>query len=427
MHSTTVTYFIAQPHVPFFIMNFSVASAMLLCMSFASAAISPTRISYEEMVHHLDMDRILRALETVGIVSITSIPDLHKQALLRSLPECIKAIGKETVFADGTLRRTIATHSQGSHMWDAATDGEDSCDAFESQNRPFRAVVGQVVSDFGSFLEKALSLESSLLQHFTNEEVEFSFMDIVDQGDHLEHFHAYYTPSKYDSAIDSTTIEWHIDQGLMLAFSPGQSNGQPTDGFYIKLADGSTETVHFDERDELVFFFGDGVNQIINPILMNEGKNPIRVLPHALKMPHLEEERLWYGRMVLAPADALHPVHGKSFGDIRDNMIQQDEDFLAIGCSSTGVARVLHVNPNPPVCNNATSSYCWHSCMNYTDYDASPQLCAKKKMLFGCMNATGSLWNLATHDKTMELKCYKKPKKPKKAKKEKAPKGASRA
>lgn len=108
-------------------------------------------------------------------------------------------------------------------------------------------------------------------------------------------------------------------------------------------------------------------------------------------------------------------------------MIEQaDEDYLSIGCSSTGVARILHLDEDPPECNNATSAYCWHACMNYTDYNASPKICAKKKMLFGCMNATGDLWNLATHDKTMELTCYKKPKKPKKGKQPKKPKGGSR-
>jgi hypothetical protein len=403
-------------------MNLSLATLILFCVNSASAAISPTRVSYEAVVNHLDADRLLHALQTVGIVSITNVPDLRKQALLQSLPECIKAVGVKTAFADGTVRRTIATHSQGSEMWEATSTGdEESCDSFESQNVAFRAVVGQVVNDFGSFLEGALSLETTLLQHATIKEKSFSLMDIVHEGDHLEHFHAYYTSSMHDSTLNVTTIDWHVDQGLLLAFSPGQSNGRPTDGFYIQLDDGSTEMVHFNEEDDLVFFFGDGVNQIINPVLISEGKSPMRVLPHTLRMPKLKEERLWYGRMVLAPADALHPVHGKSFGFIRDNMIKKDEDFLSIGCSSSGVARLLHVDPNPPVCNNATSSYCWHSCMNYTDYGASPKICAKKKMLFGCMNATGALWNLATHDPTMKLTCYKKPKVPK-GKKPKSPK-----
>ena len=66
--------------------------------------------------------------------------------------------------------------------------------------------------------------------------------------------------------------------------------------------------VNFNEEDDLVFFFGVATNQLINPLLIDEGKTPIRVLPHALKMPTHDDERLWYGRMVLAPADALHPA-----------------------------------------------------------------------------------------------------------------------
>ncbi|KAI2493763.1 hypothetical protein MHU86_20768 [Fragilaria crotonensis] len=383
-------------------MNLLVPSVLVLCMGSASAVISPTRISYESIVNHRDADRLLHALETVGIVSITNIPHLHKKSLLQSLPECIKKIGVESTFADGTIRRTIATHSQGSHMWDATTNGDESCQSFASQNGAFRSVIGQVVSDFGLFLEDALSLKTSLLQHTTRKDETFSLVDIVHQGDHLEHFHAYYTSTMHDTDLD-TTIDWHIDQGLLLAFSPGQSSGQTTDGFFIQLEDGSTETVRFDQEDEIVFFFGDGANQIINPVLIKHGRSPMRVLPHALKMPRLDEERLWYGRMVLAPADALHPVHLKSFGDIRNNMIQQDEDYLSIGCSSSAVARLLHEDENT-ACNETMSSYCWHSCMNYTDYDASPDLCTGRALMFGCVDEDGNEWP-DTHNASFMLRC----------------------
>jgi hypothetical protein len=384
-------------------MNLIVPSILLICTSSASAVISPTRISYESIVNHRDADRLLNALETVGIVSITSIPNLHKKALLHTLPECIKNIGVESTFADGTVRRTIATHSQGTEMWEAPTNGDESCESFASQNGAFRSVVGQVVSDFGLFLHDALSLETSLLLHATRKEESFSLVNIVHQGDHLEHFHAYYTSTTHDTDLD-TTIDWHIDQGLLLAFSPGQSNGQTTDGFYIQLEDGSSEMVQFDDEDEIVFFFGDGANQIINPVLMKQGKSPMRALPHALKMPRLDEERLWYGRMVLAPAEALHPVHLKSFGDIRNNMIQQDEDFLSIGCSSSGVARLLSEDKNTTTCNETMSSYCWHSCMNYTDYDASPDLCTSRDLMFGCVDEDGNEWP-DIHNASFMLRC----------------------
>jgi hypothetical protein len=156
--------------------------------------------------------------------------------------------------------------------------------------------------------------------------------------------HTTTVPNKHVS--QDNTISWHTDQGLMLAFSPGQANGHPTDGFYIQLPDGSSEMVKFDDEDELVFFFGDGVNQIINPFLVKAERTPLRVLPHSLKMPPLDqsEVRLWYGRMVLPPADALHPLHPtKSFGDIRNSMIQREESSLLIGCSSPHhVARLLN-------------------------------------------------------------------------------------
>jgi hypothetical protein len=234
-------------------MKLSAATTVLLSLYPASAVFTPKRIAYEVLASptKVDTDQILDVLGTVGIISITGIPDLNKDALLQSLPDCIKNVGLEANFGDGTLRRTIATHSQGSHQFVADAPG-DACASFQDVNSRFRERVAEVVYSFGSFLEKALSFDAtSLLTNANDKEQTYSFMDIVEQGDHLEHFHAYY--SSKQAVSQDNTISWHTDQGLMLAFSPGQANGHPTDGFYIQLPDGSSELVKFDDEDELVF------------------------------------------------------------------------------------------------------------------------------------------------------------------------------
>ena len=391
---------------------------ILLFLTSTAAVFTPTRITYDALVEQRDLDSFLSALVTVGMVSITHIPKLDKEALLQSLPECIAKVGVESTFPDGTRRRTLATHTKESHMWEVPTKGELSCESFDSQNGAFRSVVDKVVRHFGSFLETSLPLGTtgSLLEHATNNQVSYSLMDIIREGDHLEHFHAYYTSeTEQDSGhLQDITVDWHMDQGFLLAFSPGQSNGQPTDGFYIQLPDGSSEMVKFDERDEIVFFFGDGVNQIINPVLINQGKAPIRALPHALKMPALDQERLWYGLMVLPPSDALHPIHHESFGEIRKKMIQRDERSLYVGCSSSSttttsssrIARLLNEGFNESQCDEDMSYYCWHQCMNYTDYNASPDICESKSLTFGCVDVDGYEWPGGdVHNDSFALRC----------------------
>jgi hypothetical protein len=75
-------------------MKLSAATTVLLSLYPASAVFTPKRIAYEVLASptKVDTDQILDVLGTVGIISITGIPDLNKDALLQSLPDCIKNV-----------------------------------------------------------------------------------------------------------------------------------------------------------------------------------------------------------------------------------------------------------------------------------------------------------------------------------------------
>jgi hypothetical protein len=73
--------------------------------------------------------------EQWGSSASAGIPDLNKDALLQSLPDCIKNVGLEANFGDGALRRTIATHSQGSHPFVPDAPG-DACASFQDVEFP---------------------------------------------------------------------------------------------------------------------------------------------------------------------------------------------------------------------------------------------------------------------------------------------------
>jgi hypothetical protein len=403
----------------------------------------PMQISYQELMITNQQNptatdlqsTVLHALETVGMISITQVPNLNKEAILNSLPACLADVGIKSTLSDGTVRHTLAlstepttdevtaNHQEGRFIKDPTH--VKSCQDLELLQASFRSTVEDVVMKFAEFLQSALSIQqTSLLQLDSDSQASLSIVDVVQKGEHLEHFHAYYSsPSvkedltNHHSELPQNTIEWHTDQGLLLAFSPGQVNGIPTDGFYIQLPDGSTKMMEFKPEDDIVIFFGDGVNQIINPILKEEGKNSLRVLPHSLQWSSTDSTsklpRLWYGRMVLPPSRARHPLYPTlTFGDIRHNMIQNQNDFLALGCSSQHAhARLLgdsnKTNSYPESgCDESFSAYCWHSCMNYTEYDASPDLCESRKLQFGCVNEQGELWP-DIHDPQYELRCVK--------------------
>jgi len=235
-----------------------------------------------------------------------------------------------------------------------------------------------------------------------------SVAEVVEFGEHLEHFHAYEANPEASSTTglrSGETIEWHTDQGLFLVFTPGllvpttgdeAASSTLTNGFFIQQEDGSTVEVQFDETDDLIIMLGDGVNQYINPKIANGVS--LRATPHSLSMmPHDEttSARAWYGRMVLPPAQAIHPEHPEyTFGEIRQKMIDSSSDDdvkmtnLDLGCSNSLVARQLEET----TCE-ADTIMCWHRCMNTTEFGVSPEICAEQGLEMLCMNPRGQLWD----------------------------------
>jgi hypothetical protein len=61
-------------------------------------------------------------------------------------------------------------------------------------------------------------------------------------------------------------MEYHVDQGLLLTFTPGlmmDLDGVTgvSEGFYVRDVSGEEHEVLFDGTDDLVLMLGDGVNQ----------------------------------------------------------------------------------------------------------------------------------------------------------------------
>lgn len=218
---------------------------------------------------------------------------------------------------------------------------------------------------------------------------------------------------------------------MMLLFTPGQfGDGSTSKGFYIRLGDGSTAEIAFDSKiDDLVIMLGDGVNQYINNHHSKNGKDAhfLRAVPHALALdtptPSSSSSttttilttkaspRLWYGRMVLPPPEAIHPSgNGKTFEELRSAMIRGDEDSLYMGCSSPSmVARELlehsATDDGPLACDESVSMLCWMKCMEYVAYDVDPDSCGALGEELGCANDDDETWEIGIHSSDYYLRC----------------------
>ena len=217
---------------------------------------------------------LVDALSRDGLVSITSIPNfaILKRNALRSFSGCLRDQEGATMrvtFADGTIRTSFALGADEEGFLPATTT--PSCEAFASDLAPFRSAVDAVVAEFSrrlseetdSFLTKPLMTGSvdGDGTPVTWEDV----AEVVAGGEVLDHFHSY---QKFNVDAEERTIEFHVDQGLVLAFTPGlmmdSSAGGASgvsEGFYVRDSAGSEYELMFDEEDDLVFMLGDGANQ----------------------------------------------------------------------------------------------------------------------------------------------------------------------
>jgi hypothetical protein len=395
----------------------------------------PTRIRYQDLTsttsnkNKNDNESLLfSALVDVGMISITEMPPSFPEArdqMHKYWHDCrqVSSLTKSHTFPDGTIRSTMATHTttnagsagnaagsalqemnHGGDNHDAHDAAPDACQEFNAASTVFRRHVDQVVRLFAQRWTEQCEITMTTLQHEDHQDDDDdyypyepllrnaqqqadsgghndagagaaadydTFLDVVNQGEHLEHFHEYQSSSTATTTTTTTTtIEWHTDQGLFLAFTPGVMMMMTTnntiadhhydnvvemaDGFYIELPDGSRPMVQFDSNDHLVLLLGDGMNQVYNTNNNKKKKTTcdFRVVPHALSMPSQssssssnmmdpQQRRLWYGRMVLPPANAVHPQHNNNitFGTIRQNLIRHNNNHvvvdMALGCSSS--------------------------------------------------------------------------------------------
>jgi len=128
----------------------------------------------------------------------------------------------------------------------------------------------------------------------------------------------------------------------------------------------------------------------------------------------LQMPRLWYGRMVLPPPEAIHPsANGSTFGDIRTAMIEGDSSALSLGCASSSmIARelmesTLKEDEEEKKCDPDTEMLCWMRCMNFEEYELNITSCESQSENHNLVCATegGLLWEAGIHSSDYSLRC----------------------
>ncbi|CAB9519129.1 expressed unknown protein [Seminavis robusta] len=454
--------------------------ALLLSSTLAEEkenVLTPTRISFQSLEnllsldhpdHQSHVDHISSVLEGVGLFSITDIPLFRKEKpeTLRELPKCVDALllkgqrgmAARHVLADGTIRKTIATTGDDPNLLLSSPSSLDqripeACETLQQVSGAFRSTVAEVTRTVGRVL---LMLQSKSSQNSNNNNNDkplvlttkegdktYNLAEMVTYGEHLEHFHVYNKPNSTSTTTHpTTTIDWHTDQGLMLVFSPGmmimnthnqqqQQQDRKTTfyqqehDFKIQLPNGTAMSVQFDPiKDDLVVMLGQGVEQYVS------GVN-FRAVPHSLSLQQQQQQqqqstnsnRVWYGRMVLPPADAIHPLFhnsGQTFGSIRQELIAArnnnnttDTSMSVLGCSSSSTTTTTIAKQQRQLqdqteedCNLETQHFCWHTCIDYSQ-DISPTACAAATddHVVACVNTkTDELWP-GNHNPDFNLGC----------------------
>jgi hypothetical protein len=403
-------------------MKVTIVTCLLLSLATRTAAVFyPQKISYENLMDDGDTlmkSALFKALSETGIISITGIPnmDTSTKDVLSVLYDCAteSKATQEHIFPDGARRLTLATHAvPGAEMTrinhQIINKESKACDSFDKASKSFRSAVATVTRVFSNRVSSYLGedeQEPFLLSTLDNKAYK-TFSDVVEFGEHLEHFHSYEKLLDQDLQDEDAeeTIEMHADQGLFIVFTPGRlvhhqdpsKKAEITSGFFIELPDGSVDQVEFSDKDDLVFMLGDGVNQYINDKLPSNKK--LRAVPHKLIMEsHTDSSsRVWFGRMVLPPANAIHPSHGITFDELRDQMISaslnnQEDEKIGIGCSGGMVARDLSAT----TCED-DATYCWHRCMAHADFEVSQEICASRNLQVQCINPRLEISQGETH------------------------------
>ena len=399
-------------------MNYWLRFAVLLLGTVGAVASSsgldsevPAAVSLDVLSSSLEDDVLRAVFRDVGLLRIKDVPNYveTKKQVWKSLVSCLEATSSSSTseLMDGTRRTSLARSPDMD--WNFPTNQEE-CQDFVHASKGFQDIILHVTQVITHRIDALLHTSSSTrrnhvpLYESSSSSSYWTFSDVVQSNDYLEHYHMYETASS-SFKTQRKALDVHTDMGLFLLFAPGQwinsiENYNSNNEFHVQLPNGVIQPIQFEE-DDLVLMLGQAL-QDLQPQLF-------RAVPHSLQFSK-QGRRLWFGRMMLPPSDAIVPSTEQTvltFGQLRQQyhhqQQQQDKTTMMVGCGSSSsknimVPRLLSDggHHNHTQCHD-NQLYCWLACQNLTDYNITgPEQCTDEGKKLQCIDtSTNQVWTVA--------------------------------
>ena len=87
-----------------------------------------------------------------------------------------------------------------------------------------------------------------------------------------------------------------------------------------------------------------------------------------------------------------------TFGQLRQGLMTGDTNAIQLACSNTDTTSSIRMLQEVQVvCNYTEQVYCWHRCMNATEYDVSEEICASQSRELQCVSPRNQVWLGVNH------------------------------
>ncbi|DBA05096.1 TPA: hypothetical protein N0F65_000784 [Lagenidium giganteum] len=328
------------------------AAALVLAATGANAFKTMPVESFEFDTLQQQHGELLSALQATGIVSIKNIPSYaaSRKDFLQAATECVNSPGAieseglvYRTLDDGTQRTTISTKSQVGNP-DVSVPRVD-CPEYTAKLREFSAVVDTAAVALAQALDASVGSGKE------------SLTDIVQQAEHLDHFHQYVSPEVLPTdSNDEISLSMHTDSGLAILMTVPQfhriDDGEKivgmddivdgpaaSAGLVIQLPGSDDKVQSLLHEEELIVMIGEGLQAWTSTGL------DISPVLHGMQMPKFDEKhgqvgRSWFGKMLLMPKDRVMKNTGMTYetyaNATTEYVAQQrrliESDFSSVAC-----------------------------------------------------------------------------------------------
>jgi hypothetical protein len=272
----------------------------LSCTATASLANSKLQtLELSDLLQGRRLDVFSAALATTGVMAIHSTDFEYSQALemVCRCKDTLWQLGdtRKTLLQDGeTTRTTLATATVGTTPLPLPDNLDRVChiEGVGMHLEHLRDQLATAANAFVMALDRLINAgtTAATTPHPLLESIHggsySSVASIVNASTHLEHFHVYSKPALTATRgveTETSSLDWHVDAGLFLAFAPGHNcNGGTDASLYV-----DNSPVIF-PPNTLAVMLGTGAEHWLQTDVA------LRATRHAVKM-HPGDDRAWYG------------------------------------------------------------------------------------------------------------------------------------